>query len=161
MALDFETSLDLKHEMVCIYRAVDYRDGSNYTKSHDVRASPIPPVLLPMLQAMHREQPRGFLFSRLGKRASKLREAVLNAGIERNELHKTFGNRRALRMHDLRATGISYLSMVGISDEGIRERAGHEDFETTMLYIGRGKLVSAALGDPFASSPSDSVPWPV
>jgi hypothetical protein len=38
----------------------------------------------------------------------------------------------------------------GDSDQDVRERAGHADFETTLLYIRRGHLAraSAATGSP-------------
>ena len=47
------------------------------------------------------------------------------------------------------------MAIRGDSDQDVRERAGHADFETTLLYIRRGHLAlsSAAIGKPYAPLP--------
>jgi hypothetical protein len=46
------------------------------------------------------------------------------------------------------------MAMRGDTDNAIRERAGHTDFATTLLYIRRGHLAAgASIGNPFAPLP--------
>lgn len=40
-------------------------------------------------------------------------------------------------MYDLRATGITWVALAGTDPLRIRQRAGHENFETTQGYIRR------------------------
>ncbi len=157
LGLEWGHSIDLKHQMVRIDRAVSERDGTlrPHTKTGDVREFEIPDVLMPMLRAMQIEQDgTGLLFNREKKRPQYLRAALLAAGIDRHELHHSTDRSLAIRMHDLRASGITYLAMAGYSDDDIRERAGHADFNTTLLYIRRGKRASRFVGQPFAPLPS-------
>ena len=57
------------------------------------------------------------------------------------------------------------MAIRGDSDQDVRERAGHADFETTLLYIRREHLAlsSAAIGRPYAAllelPPVGPDPW--
>ena len=76
--------------------------------------------------------------------------------MKRASLHVRRQGSQPIRFHDLRATGITYMAIRGDSDQDVRERAGHADFETTLLYIRRGHLAlsSAAIGRPYAALPA-------
>ena len=80
----------------------------------------------------------------------------MKAGVTRASLHVRRSGSQPIRFHDLRATGITYMAIRGDSDQDVRERAGHADFETTLLYIRRGHLAlsSAAIGRPYAALPA-------
>lgn len=158
LGLTWETSFDLKHNMVRIDRAIDERTGEVrlYTKSKEVRTFPIPEHVRPLLEAMRREQGgTGDLFSRSKKRPKYLHDALKAAGIVRPELFKSTLYSRAIRLHDMRGTGISYLALAGVDDWRIRSRAGHKDLNTTMIYVQRGReaVGSGTLGDPTAPPP--------
>jgi len=150
-ALDFDR-IDLEHGLVTIDRAVDLRTGKlGLTKTHDVRVFPLEPLLAPLLDAMAAE---GSQFGGSYRGAQELRDDLRAAGVTREELFVARPPAAPITQHDLRATGITYLAMRGETDDAIRERAGHADFKTTLLYIRRGRRLAAArLGDPFAELP--------
>jgi integrase len=158
LGLDWEHSIDLEHNMVKIDCAIDERNGElrDYTKSKEIREFPIPEHVRPLLEAMRKEQGgQGRLFSRSKKRPVYLHEALKAAGINRPGLFKTTLYSRAIRLHDMRGTGISYLALAGVDDWRIRSRAGHKDIQTTLIYVQRGReaVGSGTLGDPVAPPP--------
>jgi integrase len=150
-ALDWE-KVNLENQVVTIDRARGLRSGVlSQTKTHDVRAFPIEPVLLPMLRAMRAE---GASFGGSEHGAKLLREDLRVAGITRLELFRRQGSSLPITQHDLRATGITYLAMRGDKDDFVRGRAGHTDFKMTEVYLRRGRqMAGAALGEPFQPLP--------
>ena len=112
----------------------------------------------PLLDQMWAERPKPgtLLFPRFTHLAEVLREDLMKAGVKRASLHVRRQGSQPIRFHDLRATGITYMAIRGDSDQDVRERAGHADFETTLLYIRRGHLAlsSAAIGRPYAALPA-------
>jgi integrase len=69
-----------------------------------------------------------------GVLSAKLRHYLKRAGVERAELFASDETRKAITLHDLRATGITWMAVRG--DEPLRtmQRAGHASFETTQGY---------------------------
>jgi integrase len=157
LALLWRLGVDVAHGMVRVNRSFDSKAQvfHEYTKTGRSRHFSIEPLLRPMLEAMYRRRSRESVFEIVERPYDVLREDLLTAGVDRPALHKK--NRkgvRALRFHDLRATGITYMAMRGDTDNMIRERAGHSDFKTTQIYIRRGhQALGASIGDPFAPLP--------
>ncbi|MEI9948287.1 MAG: tyrosine-type recombinase/integrase [Pseudomonadota bacterium] len=153
-------SIDLEHGMVRVNRSFDHieRVFNERTKTEDSRHFALEPVLRPLLDQMWAERPKpgSLLFPRFTHLAEVLREDLMKAGVTRASLHVRRSGSQPIRFHDLRATGITYMAIRGDSDQDVRERAGHADFETTLLYIRRGHLAlsSAAIGRPYAALPA-------
>jgi len=152
-------SIDLEHGMVRVNRSFDHieRVFNERTKTNDGRHFALEPVLRPLLAKMWAERPKpGLLFPRFTHLAEGLREDLMKAGVTRPSLHVRRPGSQPIRFHDLRATGITYMAIRGDSDQDVRERAGHADFETTLLYIRRGHLAlsSAEIGRPYAALPA-------
>lgn len=158
LALLWRSGVDLEHNMVRIHRAWDseLETFQEFTKTGDSRHFAIEPILRPVLRAMAAEGAgQGLVFPTLDKLAETLRADLLAAGVDRPALHIRKRGALLMRFHDLRATGITYMAMRGDSDSAIRERAGHSDFETTLLYIRRGHQAhGSTIGDPFAPLPT-------
>jgi len=157
-ALFWRSGVDLDHSMVRINRAWDSREDryNEYTKTGDSRHFALEPILRPMLEAMFQRRQAEHLFKpQSNNLARTLRADLLRAGVDRPALHVPKPGAELMRFHDLRATGITYMAMRGDTDNAIRERAGHTDFQTTQLYIRRGHLsAGSTIGDPFAPLPS-------
>lgn len=161
-ALDFEHNIDLKHCMVTIDRKIDLRtqELDLFTKADGrsamARSFPIEPILLPLLRVMHEEcGGAGRVVHMHDIGAQQLRGDLLTAGVTRKALHEaTSRDSLTMRLHDLRATGITYLAMIGMADDAIRDRAGHADFEMTKVYIRRGRMSADQVGAPFQELPA-------
>ncbi len=151
-------SIDLPHRMLRVNRAYDQRAKrfNEWTKTGDSRHFAIEPLLLPLLSTMWQERRKpGLVFPLFGHLAEVLRADLMTAKVTRAALHVARPGAERIRFHDLRATGITYMAIRGDSDNDIRERAGHTDFETTLKYIRRGHLAlkSTGIGSPFAALP--------
>lgn len=160
VALLWGRSIDLEHGMVRVNRSYDHiaDEFREHTKTEDSRHFALEPVLRPMLAAMWRERPRpGLVFRTLKKLAEVLRDDLMTAGVTRAALHVKRPGALRIRFHDLRATGITFMAIRGDSDHDVRERAGHSDFETTLLYIRRGHLASKTIGEPYAPLPAELI----
>ena len=80
----------------------------------------------------------------------------------RRWLHKAGGNRHGLdhrtpttadSVHDLRATGITWMAVRGDDSIKIQRRAGHVDFDTTDRYLRMAEALREGFGSPFPSLP--------
>ncbi len=58
-------------------------------------------------------------------RSDDLRDALQAAGVEREQLFDSTGNRLAMRVHDLRATFVTLALATGKPEEWVRRRTGH------------------------------------
>lgn len=159
-ALDFEHNIDLEHGMVTIDRKMNLRtqkldlftkaDG----KSAMARSFPIEEILVPLLRALLKEGGSGRILDMHDDGADQLRGDLWTAGVRRSALHEKAGKHAlVMRLHDLRATGITYLAIRGHTDNEIRDRAGHTDFKMTSVYIRRGRMSSKLIGAPFQPLP--------
>lgn len=60
---------------------------------------------------------------------------------------------KAAGFHDLRATGLTWMAVRGDEPLRIMQRAGHEDFATTQIYIRTAEAVRDGFGAPFPPLP--------
>jgi hypothetical protein len=89
------------------------------------------------------------------KRLSRgFRRALLKAGATRAELHVVdCETPKAITSHDLRSTGLTWLAVRGDVPQRIQQRAGHQNFSTTQVYIRLAAELSAGFGEPFPTLP--------
>lgn len=118
---------------------------------------PIEAELWPLLKAMHAEAGgKGRVLSLSGDGASrKLRMYLRRAEVKRADLFVTDRTRKAIRFHDLRATGITWCVVRGDDAEKIMQRAGHENYENMRLYRREAENLSASFGVPFPPLPPE------
>ena len=164
-ALEWE-DVDLVHRTIHIHRAVDGVRDRRYTKptkSNVARRIPIEPMLLPLLEAMRREaggKGRVFHLPSLSILSRKLHVYLARAHVERADLHTSDVTRRAIRFHDLRASGITWCAIRGDDPLKISQRAGHASFETTRIYLREAENLSHGFGDVFPVLPASLLARP-
>jgi|HubBroStandDraft_1064217.scaffolds.fasta_scaffold11214_4 integrase len=156
-ALKWE-DVDLEHETIHVHRSKDRvrKRGVKPTKSETARRIPIEPTLLPLLKAMRREAGgKGYVFQMpsAGGLSYKLKRYLRRAGVKRPDLFASDATRKAITFHDLRATGITWMSARGDDPLRIMQRAGHEDFETTKIYLREAENLSKGFGAVFPTLP--------
>ncbi len=142
--------------MIHVHRSIDDRrgKGATSTKSDAARRVPIEPALLPLLVAMHaRAGGKGAVLPLPGQGASgKLKTYLKRAGVTR-DIFVTDATRKAITLHDLRATGLTWLAIRGDDPLKIKQRAGHEAFSTTEIYIRAADAVREGFGQVFPELP--------
>ena len=57
--------------------------------------------------------------------------------------------RKAITFHDLRATGLTWMAIRGDEPLRIMQRAGHENFQTTQLYVREADAIRDGFGEVF------------
>ncbi len=57
--------------------------------------------------------------------------------------------RKAITFHDLRATGLTWMAIRGDEPLRIMQRAGHESFATTQLYVREAEAIREGFGEVF------------
>jgi integrase len=153
--------VDLAHRSVHIHRAVDRdHDDIKETKTNSPRRIPIEPHLLPLLEqlvAEARAEGRTLLVEMppLCDLASRLREFLQRAGVERAELFRTTPTSKQITWHDLRATAATWLAIRGVAPQMIMALCGHENMETTMGYV---RLAAVLHVDPASVFPPLDLP---
>jgi len=149
--------LDLDHGAIHIHRAWDRRvKGATSTKSGRSRRFSVEAALLPLLRAMHAEAGGvGPVVDMPSERdmARGLRRWLLKAGVTRPELHTSSRTTRAIRFHDLRATGLTWMAVRGDEPLKIMQRAGHTNFATTQLYVRTAEAIREGFGEVFPPLP--------
>jgi integrase len=129
-------AVDLEHGVVTIQETFDRRENEDRegTKSGAARVVPIRPELLSLLEAMHEESGgEGYVCSlpSLRDMARGLRRWLKRAKVERAQLHAETSVSKALRWHDLRATGATWLAVEGRGPTEIRDVLGHTQTSMT------------------------------
>jgi integrase len=81
-----------------------------------------------------------------------LRRWLVNAKIDRHDLHHAGPATKPIRFHDLRATGITWMGARGDDPIRIKQRAGHTSFSTTERYL-RSLDSVGSFGTSFGSLP--------
>ena len=81
--------------------------------------------------------------------AEGLRTYLEVAGAKRPELFTTDKTRKAITFHDLRATGLTWMAIRGDEPLRIMQRAGHESFATTQLYVREAEAIREGFGEVF------------
>jgi integrase len=150
--------IDLEHGTMHVHRATDRvrKRGTKATKSETARRIAIEPALVPLLEVLHREaggKGRVFRMPSVGVLSHKLKFYLGRAGVERADLFASDTTRKAITFHDLRATGITWMAARGDDPLRIMQRAGHEDFETTKIYLREAENLSAGFGEVFPALP--------
>jgi integrase len=162
LALLWGRGIDVERGLAHVVRAYDSREGvfQEYTKTRDARHFKLEPAVLRLYRALWDDAGRpaaradALVFDTVGHLAENLRRDLWTAHVRRDSLHVRRPGSQPIRFHDLRATGLSYLGLLGRSDDEIRQRAGHADFKTTLLYIERARHVAGAdFGVPFEGIP--------
>jgi len=155
-ALDW-TDMDMDRGVVHIHRAVDRaHGGEKATKTGRSRRFSVEANILPVLAAMHEESGgKGPIVSmpRMRDLAEGLRSYLKVAGVVREELYLNDDTRKAIRWHDLRATGCTWMAVRGDEPLHIQHRAGHTSFGTTQLYIRQGEALRDGFGEVFPPLP--------
>lgn len=156
-ALHWE-DVDLEHGVVHVHRALRAETGLiTETKGKKARRFEIEPELMPLLRAMRAERPRDRLVFEpwpLHKdRSRQLRAALRTAGVARADLFASDATRKHITFHDLRATGTTWAAARGDAPLAIMDRAGHEDFETTQIYVREVRNLSRVFGTVFPPLP--------
>jgi integrase len=160
--LDLE-DVDLEHETVHIHQAWDRRARTTKpTKTGVSRRFNIEPNLLPLLRTIHAEKGGAGPIADLPSErdmARGLRRWLKKAGITRRELHDTKSRTtKPLTWHDLRATGLTWMAVRGDEPLKIMQRAGHERFETTQIYVRTAEAIRDGFGQVFPPLPP--LHWP-
>jgi hypothetical protein len=88
-------------------------------------------------------------------RAILLRQHLQAAQVTRTELFESDARRKHVTFHDLRATGITWCAVRGDDPLRIKQRAGHNAFSTTELYIREAENLREGFGEPFPTLPAD------
>ncbi len=87
--------------------------------------------------------------------ADRLRGWIERADVTRAELlDETSATTKSLGWHDLRGTGLTWMVVRGDAPLTIMQRAGHEDFQTTQIYIWTAEAVRAGFGYAFPALPA-------
>jgi hypothetical protein len=81
--------------------------------------------------------------------AEGLRTYLEVAGVKRPEFFTTDTTRKAITFHDLRATGLTWMAIRGDQPLRIMQRAGHESFATTQLYVREAEAIRDGFGEVF------------
>lgn len=153
--------VDFDARTIHLHRAIERKSGEMRTvKSERPRRIPLEAELVPLLVCMITEAKgdRVIDMPPAGDLPARLRTYARLACIARDELFTSDATRRALRFHDLRATGTTWLALRGDDPLKIQARAGHRDLATTMRYIRAAEVLGAgaSIGAPFPPLP-DSV----
>jgi len=132
--------VDLERGVVHVHRSIDRARGSTKsTKTGSPRRFNVEPAALPLLKKMHEVRTGdGVVLERMPRHrdlAEGLRTYLEVAGVERPELFTTDKTRKAITFHDLRATRLAWMAIRGDEPLRIMQRAGHESFATTQLYV--------------------------
>ncbi len=161
--------VDLEHGTIHVHRARDRVTGEDKpTKTKHARRFSLERAILPLLQTMHAEAeeegragPDNYVVELTSERdlARGLKRWLTKANIKRPELHATDATRQAMRFHDLRATGITWMAVRGDAPQAIQSRAGHTDYTTTLGYIREAETLAAGFGEVFPALPELATDW--
>src|SRR5690606_38801616 len=142
------SDIDLATGRVHIHTSVNRKGSEGRTKTDADRQFVAEATLVPLLRAMHEQDPEETrLFPWIPQQnnlARALRQHLEMSGVKRADIFADDASRRPLTFHDLRATGITWQAMRGDSPTTIMERVGHANLSTTEGYIRRGRLMVSA-----------------
>jgi hypothetical protein len=155
---------DLERGTVLIHRSASRWTGAaKATKSKGARRVPVHEELWPLLRAMHDEA--GGVGRVVDVRATdrklsrQLRRCLELAGVKRAELFppeekEKLCTRKPMTFHDLRATGLTWLTVDDVAPHKIKQWAGHAALATTDLYIREAESMGPGFGNPFPPLPA-------
>ena len=148
--------VDLEHGTVHIHRSFERRSRTvKGTKTKTARRFAFDGAVRPLLEAMHAEAGgEGTVCPIPNRMADRLRDWLRRAGVDRSEfLDAGSATTKPLGWHDLRATGLTWMAVRGEEPLKIMQRAGHEDFATTQIYIRTAEAVRGLFGEVFPVLP--------
>jgi integrase len=160
--------IDLEHGTIHLHRARDRVSGEDKsTKNKQARRFSLEPSILPLFRTMQAEAeeegrgPADHVVELTSERdlARGLKRWLRKAGINRPDLYVTDATRQAMRFHDLRATGITWMAVRGDPPQVIQSRAGHTDYATTLGYIREAETLAAGFGKVFPPLPPLATDW--
>lgn len=160
--------VDLEHGTIHVHRARDRVSGEDKTtKTKHARRFTLEANVLPLLRTMHTEateegrRATDYVVELTSERdlARGLKRWLRKANIARPELYATDATRQAIRFHDLRATGITWMAVRGDAPQAIQSRAGHSDYATTLGYIREAETLAASFGEVFPALPELATDW--
>ena len=132
------------------------------TKTKLTRRFTLEPEIVPVLQRMKDEAdaaglgPTDHVLDMQSERTMSraLKRWMRRAEVKRPELHATDATRQAMRFHDLRASGITWMAVRVDAPQVIQSRAGHTDYTTTLGYIREAETTLAeGFGEVFPALP--------
>ena len=164
LAIDLSRDLDVEHFTFYVHQAhsATLRDVDDSVKNEVPLHVSIHPRLRPLALTMHREglsQPFSWaipLIKRDKGLAEMLRRDLITAGVTRRELHESPHGSAALRFHDLRATGATWLRMEDYTMEQVAQRL-RDTVTVAQGYVRPFDGPAAMRGDygrPFPTLPS-------
>lgn len=156
-ALRLEEDIDTQRGTVHVHRGIDREGDEKSTKTGLTRRFTAEPETLPLLRAMDAKAGgRGPLIELPDDRhlSRALKSMLDKAGIMRPELFVCDATRKGLTWYDLRATGITWAAIRGDDPLKIMQRAGHQGFATTQIYIREAEAVRDGFGEVFPPLPS-------
>ncbi|MDC3989011.1 tyrosine-type recombinase/integrase [Polyangium jinanense] len=151
------TDINLSEGVIYIRRSFDNaRKQEKGTKTKRPRAFRIEPNLLPLLHALYAERDESGRVIPVygGHMAQRFRAAMQTAGLDRPDLYIADDLHKRMTFHDLRATGITWMAMRGDSTHVIMQRAGHQNFNSTLIYIREGEALRGNVGEVFPPLPA-------
>ena len=167
-ALDWKR-VYLAEGYVDIQVAMDLKNGVTKPcpKTKHRRKVPIHPSLRPLFDALavetggvglvvqhdHENNAAEHGFPPLHGLAKTLRMHLKRAGVNRADLFEDSATVKQITFYDLRATGITWEALAGTEHTRIMQRAGHQRFETTLLYIREAETLGMNVGEPFPPLP--------
>jgi integrase len=155
-ALELE-DVDFANGIIHIHRAIDRsEDGeTKETKTNNPRRIQAEVELMPLLRAMHPNPGKGRVVSMppACDLADRFRKYLQWAGVTRAELFACDKTRKNITFHDLRATAATWMALRGDDPIKIMRRCGHENMETTMIYVREAEHLGPSVGEPFPKIP--------
>ncbi|MDI1484491.1 site-specific integrase [Polyangium sp. y55x31] len=151
------TDVNLQEGVIYVRRSFDNaRKQEKGTKTKRPRAFRIEPNLLPLLHALYAERDESGRVIPVygGHMARRFRLAMQTAGLDRPDLYIADDLHKRMTFHDLRATGITWMAMRGDSTHVIMQRAGHQNFNSTLVYIREGEALRGNAGEVFPPLPA-------
>ncbi len=150
-------SIDLDHGTAHIHEAFERRTREvTSTKTGRSRRVPLEAEIVPLLRVMHDEaKGKGLVCPLPNRMASRLRAWLLKAKVTRRELtDEESTTTKPLAWHDLRGTYCTWCAIRGDAPLQIMTRAGHQRFETSLLYIREAENLRDGFGSPFPRLPT-------
>lgn len=151
--------IDLAHGVMHIHSAEgehgevrEIKTATQVKRGCVTRRPPIEPTLVPLLERLLANMADDDFVIDLPHESSMslwLRKALRLAGVKRADLFANDRSRKNITWHDLRATGITWMAVRKDAPLAIQERAGHNRFETTELYVRTAESIRHGFGTPF------------
>lgn len=161
-SLRWERDFDFEHGRRNVTIAHNMDDVGTLTSTKSGRARipfDLEPEIVPLLEVMRGEAGGvGSVVGELGddrELAQQLREDLATADVMRHELHHPSDDppREAMRMHDCRTTGITWMAVRRDEPMVMMARAGHRSLKQTQEYVDVASVLRRGYGEVFPPLP--------